>query len=359
MSNIFIIAEAGVNHNGDEDMALKLVDAAVSAGADAIKFQTFKAENLVTRNAPKAHYQKKSTNATESQLEMLKRLELSHEAHHKILTYCKKNSIEFLSTAFDLESLDFLVNDLKLTTLKIPSGEITNGPLILAHARTGRNLIVSTGMARMEEIEDALGVIAFGYMNQVDSVLRPSRVAFEKAYASIDGQTLLQEKVTILHCTTEYPAPLHEINLNAMSTMRDVFDLNVGYSDHSKGIIVPIAAAALGANLIEKHFTLDNSLPGPDHQASLEPKELKGMVEAIRAVEQVMGNGLKAPMPSETRNLTTARKCLVAAERIKKGELFSENNLSAKRPATGKSPMEYWHLIGQKSQQDYLPDEVI
>jgi len=357
--SVFIIAEAGVNHNGNRDLAFKLVDKAVDAGADAVKFQTFKPENLVTRRASKARYQEEAMGTTETQLDMLKRLELSYDTHHELIIYCKEKGIEFLSTAFDFDSLDFLVNRLGLQTLKIPSGEITNGPLVLAHARTGSDLIVSTGMATLGEVEEILGVIAFGLVQGNSSTVQPSHSAFQQAYLSVQGQQLLRDKVTLLHCTTEYPAPPEDINLNAMLTMGNAFGLKTGYSDHSKGLTVPIAAAALGAILIEKHFTLDKELSGPDHKASLDPDELKAMVIAIRTVEQVMGDGLKGPKPSELGNRSVVRKSLVAANNINEDDLFSEENLSIKRPGTGRSPMEFWSFIGKKSHKKYSSDEVI
>lgn len=359
MESIFIIAEAGVNHNGSRDRAFKLVDAAIEAGANAVKFQTFTAKNLVTKYAAKAGYQKQTTNADESQFVMLKRLELSHDAHRELITYCEKKGIRFLSTAFDLDSLGFLVNDLGLRTLKVPSGEITNGPFLLEHARSGCDLIISTGMATLGEVEEALSVVAFGLVQGTNSSVQPSREVFQQAYFSSKGQQLLKRKVTLLHCTTEYPAPMEDINFKAMQTMRSTFGLKIGYSDHSEGITVPIAAAALGALVIEKHFTLDRALPGPDHKASLEPNELKEMVIAVRMVEQAMGNGLKDPMPSELGNRDVARKSLVAADDIKKGDIFTEENLAIKRPGTGRSPMEYWDILGATAQNDHSKDEVI
>jgi len=356
-SSVYIIAEAGVNHNGNEEMAFQLVDAAIEAGANAIKFQTFKAENIVTKNADKAFYQKQTTERSETHFEMLKRLELSHEQHHDLLKYCRNQKIEFLSTAFDLESLDFLDRKLKLKTLKIPSGDITNGPLLLAYAYTNCDLILSTGMATMGEIEVALGVLAFGLLKFAKS--KPSKVAFQKAYFSSQGQKVLKEKVTLLHCTTEYPAPSHDINLNTMLTMRTAFGLKTGYSDHSEGISVPIAATALGATMIEKHFTLNKKLPGPDHKASIEPDELNTMVSAIRTVEQAMGSCIKGPMPSELKNISISRKSLIAAKDIKKGEKFTAENITIKRPGTGVSPMEYWNLVGKVAQADFIQDEVI
>jgi len=354
-----VIAEAGVNHNGSSEMAFLLVDAAVEAGADAVKFQTFKAENLVTKSADKAEYQKATTGVGESQYEMLKRLELSYEMHHQLIEYCKKKGIEFLSTAFDTDSLRFLVDDLGLTTLKIPSGEITNGPLLLEYAQTGCDLILSTGMATLGEVEEALGVIAFGLLSGKNSHIKICRAAFQQAYFSEQGQACLKEKVTVLHCTTEYPAPAKEINLNAMLTMHQAFGLKTGYSDHSEGITVPIAASAMGATLIEKHFTLDKALPGPDHKASLEPDELKQMVTAIRMVEQVMGNGVKGPMSSEIKNREVARKSLVATEEVLEGDEFTVRNLAIKRPGRGLSPMQYWDVLGTESSRKLHVDDQV
>ncbi|MCX8821677.1 N-acetylneuraminate synthase [Vibrio parahaemolyticus] len=352
-----IIAEAGVNHNGQEELAFALVDAAHEAGADIVKFQTFKAKNLVTEEAKQAEYQVTNTKKQESQLAMLSRLELSYEIHHDLVKYCNSLGIEFLSTAFDLESLDFLVNDLGLTRLKLPSGELTNAPLVLAHARTGCDLIVSTGMATLSEIEAALGVIAFGYTAAQDE--KPSMLGFQEAYASEAGQKALKEKVTILHCTTEYPAPMAEINLRSMDTLGRAFDLAAGYSDHSEGITIPIAAVARGAVLIEKHFTLDKNMEGPDHKASLEPQELGAMVKAIRQIEVALGSSVKTPTESEVKNKAVARKSLVAATDIKKGEELTEFNLTIKRPGSGLSPYRYWELIGSKATKGYKAGELI
>lgn len=354
---VLIIAEAGVNHNGSEELAFKLVESAAQAGADIVKFQTFKASKLVTANAEQADYQIKNTGFKESQLSMLSRLELSYEMHHKLVSHCKKLDIEFLSTAFDYESLNFLTNELKLKTLKVPSGELTNAPLVLAHARKGCNLILSTGMATLSEIEQALGVIAFGYINQEND--EPSLAEFEAAYFSELGKEKLKEKVTILHCTTEYPAPMIDINLNAMDTIRDAFKLPVGYSDHSEGITIPIAAVAKGAIVIEKHFTLSNEMEGPDHKASLEPAELSEMITSIRKVEQAIGDGIKGPRPSEIKNKAVARKSLVAKSLIRKGEVFSNNNLEIKRPGDGLSPYKYWELVGKLARQDYEEGDLI
>lgn len=342
---IYIIAEAGVNHNGDSEMALAMVDAAADAGADAVKFQTFKASLLVTDDAPKADYQKDTTGAEETQLQMLQRLELNYDHHHILIARCQQRGIDFLSTAFDHQSLEFLAGTLGLRQLKIPSGELTNAPLVLAHSLKGCELIVSTGMASLAEIEDALAVIAFGLTHSAEQ--RPSKAAFTKAYATSEGQEALAEKVTLLHCTTEYPAPFDEINLRAMITLSERFGLKVGYSDHTAGITVPVAAAALGATLIEKHFTLDKTLEGPDHKASLEPDELRAMVLAIRTVEQSLGDGVKVPQPSELKNRTIARKSLVAAKDIAAGEPYTLENMTTKRPEGGLPPMDYWDMLGQ------------
>ncbi|MCU8326215.1 N-acetylneuraminate synthase [Vibrio vulnificus] len=352
-----IIAEAGVNHNGDEALAFKLVDAAHQAGADIVKFQTFKAKNLVTEQAKQADYQVVNTQKQESQLAMLSRLELSYAAHHQLVKHCESLGIEFLSTAFDSESLDFLVNDLGLTRLKLPSGELTNAPLVLEHARSGCDLIVSTGMATLAEIEMALGVIAFGYI--AEEHVAPSVLAFQQAYASNEGQKALKEKVTILHCTTEYPAPMAEINLKAMDTLGKAFDLPAGYSDHSEGITIPIAAVARGAVLIEKHFTLDKNMEGPDHKASLEPDELTAMVKAIRQVELALGSAVKSPTVSEVKNKAVARKSLVASQAIQAGDAFSADNVTIKRPGNGMSPYQYWEMLERKASRDYQVGDLI
>ncbi|EIA3113434.1 TPA: N-acetylneuraminate synthase [Vibrio cholerae] len=352
-----IIAEAGVNHNGDEALAFQLVDAAHQAGADIVKFQTFKAKNLVTEQAKQADYQVANTQKQESQLAMLSRLELSYAAHHQLVKHCQSLGIEFLSTAFDSESLDFLVNDLGLKRLKLPSGELTNAPLVLEHARTGCDLIVSTGMATLAEIEMALGVIAFGYTAAGNAA--PSVLAFQQAYASEVGQKALKEKVTILHCTTEYPAPMAEINLKAMDTLGKAFDLPAGYSDHSEGITIPIAAVARGAVLIEKHFTLDKNMEGPDHKASLEPDELTAMVKAIRQVEVALGTAIKSPTVSEVKNKAVARKSLVASQVIRAGESFTADNVTIKRPGSGMSPYQYWYMLERSASRDYQVGDLI
>ena len=356
-SRAYLIAEAGVNHNGSLDRALALIDAAVAAGADSVKFQTFKAEAVISRHAVKAEYQIQTTGAGETQLEMAKKLELDSEAHKILFEHCRKRSIQFLSTPFDLGSIDFLADHLDVPILKIPSGEVTNAPFLLKIARTGKPLIFSTGMSTLEEVRLALGVLAFGYTKPAGA--KPSPEAFDSAYRSAEGQTVLSQRVTLLHCTTEYPAPFEDVNLRAMDTLKEAFNLKVGLSDHSRGIHVAIAAVARGAAVIEKHFTLDRNLPGPDHQASLEPEELAAMVRAIREVELSLGSGEKKPAASELKNLPIARRSLVAAKAIQAGEKFSEENLTIKRPGVGVSPMNYWKFIGKKSTRDYQPDELI
>jgi N-acetylneuraminate synthase len=356
MSKIFIIAEAGVNHNGSIDYAKKLIDVAAAAGADAVKFQTFKTDKLVSRNAPKADYQLKATNNTETQYEMLKKLELNERAHEEIVSYCKQKNIQFISTPFDMESVDYLNDAINIPLFKIPSAEITNGPFLLKIARKGKPIILSTGMSTLGEIEMALGVLACGYLNLE---LAPSFEAFQSAYLSEKGQAALKQNVTLLHCTTEYPAPLSEVNLNNIKTLKRAFGLKVGYSDHTMGIAIPIATAAMGVSVIEKHFTLDKTLPGPDHKASLEPEELVQMVEAIREVERAMGTFVKGPTFSETKNKKIARKSLVAAKNIKAGEVFTSDNLTCKRPGDGIEPMLYWDYLGRKADKNYQNDEQI
>lgn len=355
MSNIYIIAEAGVNHNGSLETALALVDVAAEAGADAVKFQTFKAEKLVTASAAKADYQKITTGSEESQLAMLRKLELKFEFHQQLRDYCRLRGIEFLSTAFDDESLRFLVDEVGVAKLKIPSGEITNGPFLLQHARTGKPIILSTGMAMLGEVEAALAVLAFGYLDWDEA----GDDRFRLAYASEEGRAALQDKVILLHCTSQYPTPPQHVHLRAMDTLQQAFGLPVGYSDHTQGLAVPIAAAARGAQLIEKHFTLDRRLQGPDHQVSLEPEELKAMVSAIRSVEKALGRPEKMPQSLEWQTREVARKSLVAATEIKAGERFGVGNLACKRPGGGLSPMEYWRMLGQISPRDYQADDLI
>ena len=359
MLRTFIIAEAGVNHNGSLELALKLIDVAAAAGADAVKFQTFKSGAVISKHAVKAEYQIRNVGGDDDQLSMVRKLELSDADHHVLVEYCKKKKIEFMSTPFDLESLALLVDKIGVNRLKIPSGEITNAPLLLAAAATGKPLIVSTGMCNLQDIRDALGVLAYGFTHANPSKNRPVLNDFQKALASSEGQKALKEKVNLLHCTTEYPAPLEDVNLLAMDLMRSEFGLSVGYSDHTKGIMVPVAAVALGADIIEKHFTLDRNMPGPDHVASLEPDELAMMVERIRQIEVSLGKRTKCPAPSEIKNMPIARKSLVASRAIRKGEVFSEENLTAKRPGSGVSPMHYWVWIGSIADRDYEADELL
>lgn len=329
---IIIIAEAGVNHNGDMNIARKLIDIAAAAGVDYVKFQTFKADKLVKKDAAKAAYQAKSTDKSETQYEMVKRLELSNDQHLELMEYCKGKKVTFLSTGFDSESVEFLVN-IGIDFIKVPSGEITNMPLLRQIGRYKKNVILSSGMATMEDIDNALDVL-------------------EKA-----GQD--KNKIILLHCTTQYPTPFKEVNLNAMVAMKNHTGLQVGYSDHTLGIEVPVAAVALGATVIEKHFTLDKTMPGPDHAASLDPDELFKMVSCVRNIEVAMGEGVKKPSPSEIENMAVARKSIVAACNIAKGEIFTEYNLTVKRPGIGISPMKWDEVIGTIAQKDFLTDELI
>lgn len=351
-----VIAEAGVNHNGSVDLALELIDAAAEAGADAVKFQTFRADALATPDAPKARYQLETTARRETQYEMLKSLELSEEQYHALVERCRARNIRFLSTPFDPQSLSFLVEQLAADQIKLPSGEITNGPLLLAAARTGLPILLSTGMSTLEEVEQALGVMAFGY---TVGDRPPSRRAFTEAFASDAGAEAVRERVTLLHCTTAYPAPLHTIHLRAMDTLASTFGLPVGYSDHSQGIFVAIAAVARGAAVVEKHFTMDRSLPGPDHRASLEPGELAEMVAGIRAVEEALGDPTKRPAPEEMENREVVRKSLSAARALEAGEELMPEDLVPRRPGTGLSPMEYWDRVGSSAGRAYRQNELL
>lgn len=328
----YIIAEAGVNHNGSLIIAKQLVDAASLAGADAVKFQTFKADNLVSKSAQKAEYQKITTNAEESQHEMIKKLELDRSAHLELIAYCKAKNIEFLSTPFDHDSIE-LLHELGLAIFKIPSGEITNLPYLRHIGGLNKQVILSTGMASLGEIETAI--------------------------QSLTQAGTQREKIRILHANTEYPTPMADVNLKAMQTIGQAFNLAYGYSDHTNGIEIPIAAVALGASVIEKHFTLDKTLAGPDHKASLEPNELLAMVNAIRNIELALGSPIKQPSSSELKNKVIARKSLVAKVAIKQGETFTEANLTVKRPGTGISPLRWDEFIGTKAQKDYEEDELI
>ncbi|MFM6928205.1 MAG: N-acetylneuraminate synthase [Bdellovibrio sp.] len=332
MQKTLIIAEAGVNHNGNLADALKLIDVAADAGADIVKFQTFKAKELVTASAQMADYQKNNLGKEETQLDMLKKLELGYEDHQVLIQHCKKRNIRFLSTAFDFDSLKFL-KSLKMGLWKIPSGEITNLPYIEMIGILGDPVIVSTGMSDQSEVQDAINVLL-------------------KA-------GLPMEKITVLHCNTEYPTPMKDVNLRAMRALGDSLGVSYGYSDHTMGIEVPIAAVSLGATVIEKHFTLDRNLPGPDHKASLEPLELKAMVAAIRNIELALGDTKKVPSESEIKNRGIARKSIVAKCAIKAGELFSAENITTRRPGTGISPMRWHEIIGRKASRDYEVNELI
>lgn len=357
MKKTFIIAEAGVNHNGSLDIAKELIDIAKSSGADAVKFQTFKADNLLSGDAPKALYQLANTDVHESQYTMLKKLELSADDHALLFEHCRMRNIQFLSTPFDLDSLHFLTQTLNISHIKIASGEITNAPLLLNAAKTGKPIILSTGMTTLADIETALAILAFGYLNDTEKSLSPKN--FLDAYLSQVGQAALKEHVTLLHCVTNYPALFPEVNLKTMETLRAAFHLPVGYSDHTCGITIAIAAAALGAHIIEKHFTLNRNLPGPDHAASLEPDELAAMVRSIREVESALGDGRKLPNKSELDTRTLVRKSLITCKKISKGERFTEDNLSVKRPGTGVCASRYWEFLGKLATKDYDENECI
>ena len=330
--NVFIIAEAGVNHNGSIDLAKKLIDVASASGADAVKFQTFKADNLATKKAQKAIYQKKNTDKEESQFDMLKKLELDIEAHKELISYCSNKKIIFLSSPFDHESIE-LLNDLGLEILKIPSGEITNLPYLRHIGKLNKRIILSTGMSNIDEVKSALNIL-------------------------INSGTK-KNNITVLHANTEYPTSMEDVNLRAMLTIGKELDINFGYSDHTLGIEVDIAAVAMGASCIEKHFTLDCNMEGPDHKASLEPNQLKAMVIAIRNIELALGGSVKKPSRSEIKNIKIARKSIVAKTKIKKGDILSEKNLTVKRPGTGISPMKWDEVMGTKAIKDYNADELI
>lgn len=327
-----IIAEAGVNHNGDITLAKKLIDCAAEAGADVVKFQTFNASRQATRDAEKAAYQVQRTNSAESQQEMLRRLELTEAMHHELIAHCTLSNISFLSTGFDIESVD-LLDSLGQEYFKIPSGEITNLPYLRHIGRFGKRIIISTGMSTLGDIELAIEVL-------------------EKAGTP-------RAKFTVLHCTTEYPTPMFEVNLRAMQSIQAAFGVDVGYSDHTQGIEVAIAAVAMGATVIEKHFTLNRALPGPDHQASLEPMELIAMVRAIRNIEAALGDGIKRLMPSEIKNRSIVRKSIIAKREIKVGEPFTLENIAIKRPGTGIPPTQWDEILGKNARRNFLPDELI
>jgi len=332
MQNVLIIAEAGINHNGDIRLAKDMVNTAYEAGADIIKFQTFKAEKVISRFAPKADYQLTTTNKDETQLEMAKKLELSYDNFRELFDYCNKVGIMFMSTPFDSESLYFL-EELGQKYMKIPSGEVTNLPYLRKIGELNKKIIMSTGMMKLNEIGLTLDIL--------------------------NSSGTDNNNITLLHCNTEYPTPMEDVNLNAMKTIRMKYDLEVGYSDHSLGIEIPIAAVALGARVIEKHFTLDKTMEGPDQTSSLNPDELMRMVKAIRNIELSLGDGIKRPSPSEKRNIPIARRSIVASRNIKKGEIYTENNITVKRPGTGISPMKWDEIIGQVAQWNFKKDELI
>lgn len=351
---VYIIAEAGVNHNGELALARELVDRAADAGADAVKFQTFDAKKLATRTVPKASYQQRTTDAAESQLEMLRKLELPREWHWELRERANLRGIEFLSTAFDTGSLTFL-EELNLPFYKVPSGELTNGPLLWQFARQGRPLVVSTGMATMSEVELALAVIAHAFNAEAE----PVDVAdVWRGWSVPAWRASLQGRVTLLHCTSQYPTPMHECNLQAMDTLR-AFGLPVGYSDHTEGILIPIAAVARGATFIEKHFTLDRNMPGPDHKASLEPSELTQMVKQIRDLQMALGDGAKCPQPSEWNTRQAARQHVVAAREIAAGAVLSRDDLTTARSGGGLPATALWDLIGTVVDHAYSAGEPI
>lgn len=354
-NSVYIIAEAGVNHNGERDLAFALVDAAAEACADAVKFQTFDAERLASKHAPKAAYQKKSTDESESQLAMLKRLELPRSWHAELQRYARQKDIEFLSTAFDSDSLDFLVS-LGMPLFKVPSGELTNGPLLWQFARTGKPLILSTGMATLGEVEQGLAVVAHALNAEAEPA---SGEEIWRGWSQVHWRESLRNHVTLLHCTSQYPTPFSEVNLRAMDTLATTFGLSIGYSDHTEGTLIPVAAVARGALVIEKHFTLDRSLPGPDHKASLEPAELAQMVRDIRALQVVIGDGSKSPQLSEWDTRQAARQQLVAARDIAAGTQFKRCDLTTARCGHGLSAMALWDIVGMSASRAFAAGEII
>jgi N-acetylneuraminate synthase len=356
MGSTYIIAEAGVNHDGYLDRALKLCEVAAEAGANAVKFRSFKAESMMAAAcSPHAHFDE-DLHWAETHPEEMKQLELSKEEHAKLAQHCSSLGIHFLSTPFDLDWAKFLVREIGVQRLKVSSSDLTNLPFLVDLARLGCPLILSTGMASLGEVEMALSALAFGFTVQKGD---PFSDALQNAYESHSGQESLTQAISLLHCTTEYPAPLQDVNLNCIATLRKAFGLKVGYSDHTEGIAIPIAAAALGAEIIEKHFTLDRTLPGPDHEASLEPDDLKVMVRSIRETEMALGHSIKCPSASEIKMRALARKSLVAKAEIKAGDLFERRNLTTQRPGNGLPPRRFWELLGKPARQDYQAGELI
>jgi len=352
-----IIAEAGVNHNGDRARAIALVEAAARAGADIVKFQSFRADKLATAEAEKASYQQATTGKAQSQLDMLRALELSTDDEVQIAAACAASNITYMSTPFDADSATHLVRNVGVLTLKVGSGDLTNAPLLLHLARFRLPIILSTGMGTLAEVEQALGVVAFGYLR--DTSARPTPADFANLLLDRATWTELRAKVTLLHCTTEYPAEPRSINLRAMATLSDAFGLPVGFSDHSRGIHIASAAVALGATVIEKHLTLDRNLPGPDHRASIEPDEMAAMIASIRDVEAAMGDGRKVPAPEEIPNRAVARRSLVVLQPVRAGERFTADNLGVKRPGSGIPPIEYWSYLGKAASRDYAANEAL
>ena len=353
---VYVIAEAGVNHNGSVEMAKRLILEAAKGGADAVKFQTFQSELLVSDKAPKAEYQKENTDAAESQLDMLRKLELSQKAYPELISLCKELNIDFLSTPFESKSLHFLVNQCKVPLIKISSGEVTNAPFLLEIAHTQKPVILSTGMCTLGDIEMALSVLAFGYLYSEE----PSSYRdFAKIYSSAQGQNVLKQKVKLLHCTTSYPAIYESVNLRAMDTIQQAFGLPTGYSDHTEGIAIPLAAVARGAQIIEKHFTLDRNLPGPDHKASLEPDMLAAMVAGIRQIEMSLGSSKKIASVVEQQNMIASRKSILANQVVRKGETLEKEKLAVKRPGDGISPLFYWDILNTIAVRDYKKDEKV
>ena len=353
MKKVYIIAEVGVNHNGQLDLAMKLIDVAKECGADAVKFQTFRAESLVTAYAEKADYQKANDTGSINQLEMLKKLEISFADHFKLKEYCEKRGIDFMSSAFDFECLRFLIHELKLQTMKVPSGETANYPFIYELAKSQVKAVVSTGMFEMNEIRTALAVMALGYQNKPMDIKKLEQISTEEM------SQVLKDKISLLHCTTAYPCKPEDANIRVLETFKSTFKVPVGYSDHTEGFAASMAAVSFGATVIEKHITLDRNMEGPDHKASLDPIQFKQYVQFIRETEKVLGSPEKKPTEEELKNRVFARKSVVAKRPIRAGEVFSEENVDLKRPGNGLSPLCYWGMMGKKAVRDLKKDEMI
>jgi N-acetylneuraminate synthase len=352
-----MIAEAGVNHCGSVQLGLELIDAATAAGADVVKFQSFQPSAVISARAPKADYQVRTTGDGETQLQMVEKLKLSDDDHRTLLAHCERRGIRFMSSPFDVPSVEFLADTLRLDAIKIPSGEITNPLLLTAVARRNKQIFISTGMSTLADVEQALATLAFAYTAESDEIPTPGQ-----AYAALhgpEGLRALRKKATLLHCTTEYPTPYGDVNLRALETLRASFGLPVGLSDHTNGTHVSVAAVALGATVIEKHLTLDRTMKGPDHAASLEPDEFADLVRSVRDVEQALGDGVKRPQANELPNMLVARKSIVAARPIRQGDRYSADNLTVKRPGTGLSPMRWREVIGREAPRDFDKDQLI